>query len=81
MESTEQLREEDGDEEEEQEESGDEDSKDDLIDGLEDAISRISSTKATGGGGDVDATDTLLNIDFAEELNFRFVRSIMMIKV
>ena len=44
-----------------------------MIDGLEDTISRISSTKATGGDdGAHDETDKLLNIDFAEELNFRF---------
>ena len=53
------------------------DGKDDLIDRLEDTISRISSTKVTGGDGqgggcDKDETDKLLNIDFAEELNFRY---------
>jgi len=73
-----QLGEENKDSEDKSEDSGDDedDGNDDLIDGLEDTISRISSTKATGGDGegggcDNDETDKLLNIDFAEELNFR----------
>lgn len=37
---------------------------DELIDGLEDTISRISSNK------DADETNQLLNMNFAQELNF-----------
>lgn len=62
-------------ENEDEQESGDEDVKDDLIEGLEDAISRISSTtKDTGKYQEgVNDTEQLMNINFAEELNFRYI--------
>ena len=46
-------------------ESGEKDTAGGLLDGLEDVISRISSNK------DVEETNELLNLDFAQELNFR----------
>ena len=45
-------------------EEGEEEDKDELIDGLEDTISKISSNK------DADETNELLNMNFAQELNF-----------
>ncbi|XP_066915861.1 X-ray radiation resistance-associated protein 1-like isoform X2 [Clytia hemisphaerica] len=62
MEST---REEEQEETGNQGESSEQDAAAGLLDGLEDVISAISSNK------DVEETNELLNLDFAQELNFR----------